>query len=271
MDMQNPRAWLLLGMTLCLVVFSFVVNSAWAQGTPSVPKDPATLKEGIDKVKDVLVTPDTGLAKKENVADIIASLITWLLGLSALLAMGVLVWGGIMYIMSLGDEGRAGKAKQIIMYAIIGVIIILMSFVIISFVKTLLTAALTASSKSLAEIVVIQPAEAAGICDSVKGKPGFNAGIAMICEKIKPTESGLATDTNIASVIIRIVNLLLSLVAILALAALVWGSIMYIISIGEESKVEKAKKVIFYAIGGVVLAGLSFLILKVVQGIIAGP
>src|SRR3989344_1724048 len=55
-----------------------------------------------------------GISKETDIFKIIAEVIKFLLTLSAVLAMGALVWGGIMYIMSLGDEGRAGKAKTII-------------------------------------------------------------------------------------------------------------------------------------------------------------
>lgn len=255
-----------IGWLLCLIVLgSSFVSSVNAQ--PMTPGNEFT--KGIQAAKNLAT--GTGLSDKTDLIPIITNVILWLLALSAVLAMGAIVWGGIMYISSLGDEGRAGKAKQIIFYAVIGVIVVLLSFVIISFVQTLLTAMPSIPPDTLLARVLIRPAEAAGICDESvgAGDSGFMEGINIICSKINPEASGLATDTDIADVIVRVVNILLALVAVLALAAMVWGSIMYILSLGDESRAEKAKKIILYAIIGVLLSGLSFLILNVVKGIIA--
>lgn len=94
---------------------------------------------------------------------------------------------------------------------------------------------------------------------------GFNAGIGKIRDEILPG-SGLAAGT-VTEYIIAIIQFLFSLVAILALAALVWGSIMYIISLGDEGRAGTAKKIILYAVIGVLLAGGSFVILQTIRSI----
>lgn len=94
---------------------------------------------------------------------------------------------------------------------------------------------------------------------------GFNAGIGRIRDEILPG-SGLAEGT-FSEYIIAIIQFLFSLVAILALAALVWGAIMYIISLGDEGRAGTAKKIILYAIIGVLLAGGSFMILQTIRSI----
>lgn len=70
--------------------------------------------------------------------------------------------------------------------------------------------------------------------------------------------------------ITNIVQFLLGLVAFLAMLALIWGSLMYILSLGNEGRAEKAKKIMFYAIVGLVLAIISFAIIKIVQSAFAG-
>jgi hypothetical protein len=52
----------------------------------------------------------------------------------ALLAVLVIVIGGIMYIVSLGDEDRTRTAKRIILYALIGLAVILLAGVLVNFV-----------------------------------------------------------------------------------------------------------------------------------------
>lgn len=229
-----------------LLLFTFFPLRAMGDVGGS-PPNPTSLGAGINVVQTNIVNTDSGLAKDPSILPIVAKVINWLLALSAMLAMGALVWGGIMYILSLGDEGKAGKAKQIILYAVIGVVLVLLSFVIIKVVQTTLT------TTTLGDV------------NTVYAASGFNEGIKNIDDNVKPGDSGLATDDKIAPIILEVVNLLLSLVAVLALAALIWGSIMYILSLGDEGKAEKAKKIILYAIIGVLLAGASYMILKVIQ------
>src|SRR5687768_12108949 len=51
-------------------------------------------------------------------------IINWLLVLAALAALVFLIIGGIQYIVSRGDEEAASTAKNTILYAIIGLIVI---------------------------------------------------------------------------------------------------------------------------------------------------
>ncbi|MDP3997024.1 MAG: hypothetical protein Q8P73_00785 [bacterium] len=85
---------------------------------------------GIDKL-------NFGLPELDAIT-VIGNAINWLLSLVAIIALAALIWGGIMYIASLGDENKAAKAKKIIFYAIIGVVVVGVSFLIISTLKTLL-------------------------------------------------------------------------------------------------------------------------------------
>lgn len=76
---------------------------------------------------------------KTTVEGIITAIIKWLAGLAGALAILALVWGGIMYIVSLGDDSRVNKAKSIIMWAIIGIAVVILSYVILSMVDKVLT------------------------------------------------------------------------------------------------------------------------------------
>ncbi len=54
---------------------------------------------------------------------ILNSIIEWLLGIVAALAVLALIIGGLMYILSLGDEAKSTRAKNIIIYALLGLIV----------------------------------------------------------------------------------------------------------------------------------------------------
>lgn len=49
-----------------------------------------------------------------------------------------ILYGGLLYITSAGDEAKATKGKQAIVYGIIGTVIVLLSFVMIRIIKDLI-------------------------------------------------------------------------------------------------------------------------------------
>ncbi len=74
-------------------------------------------------------------------ADLIGWIVTilrYLIGLTGILAAAVLIFNGILYITASGDEGKIQKATKGITYAIIGLIIAAISFLIVNFVATTL-------------------------------------------------------------------------------------------------------------------------------------
>ncbi len=74
-------------------------------------------------------------------ADLIGWIVTilrYLIGLTGILAAAVLIFNGILYITASGDEGKITKATKGITYAIIGLIIAAISFLIVNFVATTL-------------------------------------------------------------------------------------------------------------------------------------
>lgn len=50
------------------------------------------------------------------------------------LSLGALIWGGIQYTKSRGDEEMVQRARMTIIYAIVGLIIIAFAFVVVQFV-----------------------------------------------------------------------------------------------------------------------------------------
>lgn len=54
---------------------------------------------------------------------------------------------------------------------------------------------------------------------------------------------------------------------ILAVIAITWAGIQMFLSIGDEAKYNKAKELMIYALVGVGLAGLAYLIVRIVSGL----
>lgn len=71
----------------------------------------------------------------------ITRIINVLLTLAAIVAAVYIIIGGVKYITSGGDEDKAGEAKQTILYALIGLIVIGLSAVLANFVITAINAA----------------------------------------------------------------------------------------------------------------------------------
>lgn len=63
---------------------------------------------------------------------IILKIVNFFLGFLGLIAVIMIIYGGITYVTSAGNEEKAGEAKKIIMYAIVGIIIVLISFALVN-------------------------------------------------------------------------------------------------------------------------------------------
>jgi len=64
----------------------------------------------------------------------VLTIVNGLLVISGIVASIYLVMGGVRYIMSQGEEGETEKAKNTILYAIIGLIVIALSAAIVNFI-----------------------------------------------------------------------------------------------------------------------------------------
>lgn len=68
----------------------------------------------------------------------VTTAIQWIVGVSGVVALIFIVIGGVKYMTSAGDAGRLAKAKSTILYASIGLIIVILAEVITGFVSGIL-------------------------------------------------------------------------------------------------------------------------------------
>lgn len=66
-------------------------------------------------------------------------IINYVLGFLGLIAVAFLIYAGVLMVTAGGNEDQVGKARTIITYAVIGIVIILLSFTIVSFVTNALS------------------------------------------------------------------------------------------------------------------------------------
>lgn len=75
-----------------------------------------------------------GLTGENALKNVIVRLINFMLSVAVVLAVGALVWGGILYITSLGNDKRTQLAKTIIFSAIFGLVIIILALLLVQLV-----------------------------------------------------------------------------------------------------------------------------------------
>ena len=92
-----------------------------------LPAASASVKPGINENP---VAEDTGGAT--SLKDLVLTVIDYFLGFLGLLAVVMVIYGGVTYVSSAGNDEAVGKAKKIIMYALVGIVVILLSFVVVN-------------------------------------------------------------------------------------------------------------------------------------------
>lgn len=69
-----------------------------------------------------------------DLKETILNVIRWLLGVLTLIAVGLIIYGGFLWITAAGNAQRIEKAKRVILNAVIGLVIVLISWAIVFFV-----------------------------------------------------------------------------------------------------------------------------------------
>ena len=142
------------------------------------------------------------------------------------LSLIFIVIGGIMYMVSSGNDEKMAKAKKIVIYAIMGL-------------------AITVG----AAIFLKEIATALGIRNDLFTVGGDNI------EKLEDVE-GMQTVMG------KVISLLLTSLGMLGIIGLVIGGIWYLNAGGNEDKMEIGKKTLIYSVLGLVIAIGSLIIVK---------
>ncbi|MFH2118380.1 MAG: hypothetical protein ABII10_01440 [Candidatus Paceibacterota bacterium] len=88
-------------------------------------------------VEGVLGNDPEGAASGATFTDYFVTLWSALIGLGAIAVLVFLIWGAFEWITSEGDKGKLEKARNRITQAIVGLIILVGSFVILTFISDL--------------------------------------------------------------------------------------------------------------------------------------
>lgn len=129
------------------IASSVIVASFFAITASAFALDPSAT-QGILQGK---ITTDPTL---ETVA---ISIMQWILGATFTMAVIMIIIGGFRYVASAGNEEQAEAAKETITKAIIGLVVIILAFVILSTVQAILTGGCTGSVDSEGSTTICTP------------------------------------------------------------------------------------------------------------------
>ena len=141
--------------------------------------------------------------------------------LAAYLSVGFIIYGGYLYIFSSGDPGKALAGRKTILRAFVGLAIVLLANVIVS-----------------------------SISIALMGESGKLEGVNCASES--------CIDANV--LVKNVINWIIGVSGLVAGIFVVIGSVGYITSSGDPSKLQKAKTTIAYALVGLIIVGLSLAI-----------
>lgn len=87
------------------------------------------------------------------------------------------------------------------------------------------------------------------------------------------TQSGVYANLRPREIILRLLQVVLSLVGVIAMLVIVYGGFLYLTAAGDDTKAQQGKKTVLYAAIGLLIIGLSAALVNAVfrLGAAAGP
>lgn len=236
----------------------------------------------------------------ETLGEYLWAVVNVFLAVVAVIAVAFIVYGGVKYITSGGDQGRAEEGKKAVQYAVIGIIIVGIAAVIVNFTMSAIgvkssvpgTADLPGVLWTIVNVFLLLVGVVALIYVVIGGVKYITSGgdegqaeegkKAVLNAVIGIIVVGLATvivnftfatigaslplpgSGDLVGAIWLVANAFLMVVGVIALVFMVIGGVRYVISQGDEGETEKAKRTILYALIGLIVIGLSAVIVNFV-------
>ncbi len=87
-----------------------------------------------DEVKKGTDMTNSGGSAKQDLPDVITTIINVMLFIAGALAVIMIIYGGIRYITAHGDEKQVKVAKDTIVYSVVGLIIAIIAYALVTFI-----------------------------------------------------------------------------------------------------------------------------------------
>ena len=88
-----------------------------------------------------LTNPLTGTQTSEGIPTLLGKIISSVLGIVGSLALVMFIYGGVTWMLSVGNQEQVTKGKNILIWATIGIVIIFTAYALVRFVLTTVTGA----------------------------------------------------------------------------------------------------------------------------------
>jgi len=221
------------------------VNSDVTTVMPSIPKP------------DFLPGPSEG-ADQANIQtyfreQAIPDFIAGFIGVIGLVSFVAVIVAGIQFLTAYGNEERVGAAKKNLIYAILGFVIAILSYSVVSILGSL---NLESAETSMLNIPI---AHAAVTDESINSLLPTQE--VLIEASPNAQGSSLVSGDLAEDIIPNAINIALYLVSSLILVALVYSGILLVIGQGNEETITKAKNIIIYAVVGLITVAISYAVI----------
>lgn len=88
-----------------------------------------------NKVQAVICASKTGIpGGNSDLGSVVGKVMRAVFGIMGSIAVVVVIFGGLQYVLSGGDPKRTARAKETILYAVIGIVISLSAYAVVSYV-----------------------------------------------------------------------------------------------------------------------------------------
>jgi hypothetical protein len=136
MKLKNIFPYFAAFLVAATMLFTPSLSPAFAQPTPGTGD---AAQEGLNAIGGAY--PAGARSSNYNIQTIAKKVIDWALYLAAIIAVIFIIIGGFLYITSAGDPGRATKGRATLVNALIGLTIVILSYLIVQVVYNFLTKA----------------------------------------------------------------------------------------------------------------------------------
>ncbi len=222
----------ILFLTLALVSFTPVAQAA----EPQPPQDctsgyvGGTLCNAIPKIVDMEVT---------DISSLITALFVWIATLIGTIALVMVIYSGAQMVFSRGEPAAVTKARTSMAYAIIGIVVILMAYVMVSGVQFFIGVDDLGNSADPESSFFINPLKNAQ----------------FLCTD---TQNWTCQATFVTDMVINF----LGLIGSIAMLYIVYNGFLYVTAGGNEQQTAKARAAIMWAVLGLTSVILSYFIVR---------
>ncbi len=117
----------------------FTIAFVGLLGVSSLAAASLLMSDASAQVSSGINAATTSEMQGKSVNSTVGSIVNILLWVVGILSVTMIVWSGFKYITSAGDTSKLASAKSTLIYAVVGLIIAIMAYAIVNFVRTEVT------------------------------------------------------------------------------------------------------------------------------------